>query len=182
LIGTLEERYSQAQKFGSDAHAIFFNTALFNALAEQDISGYNRALYLAGTESERHFHSRHLAVLLYEIAEDYTELLGRKYENSLAKLGVVDDNFAHVVKIRQQVREFRKKHEKSLGEIRKYIGAHRDHIGIEQLRVGKSFDSMAIYRLAAEFSVVIRALSEFCLLVLPIVDSPRSIVRNIKPV
>ncbi len=179
LITTLEERYLQAQKYKSEPHSLFFNSALFNALSEQEISSFSRAIYLADTEQERHFHAKHLAVLLCEISEDYTELLGKHYLSALQKLGIEASDLKDLEEIKDVVRAFRKKHEKFLRRVREYIGAHRDHLGTEQLQVSRSFVAMDVYRLAGEFSVVIRRLLDFSIRVQPIVDSPRAVIRNI---
>ena len=158
LQKTLKVCGEKAKATGLPSYAGIYNVALYIAIAEHDLTTYGEALLFARSDWHRRFHARGLAVLLFEVAEDLPELLGRQYRQWLSEIEAPDAFIEHVNAMGKLLSAFRKTHEPFLRSVRNYIGAHRDHDAFAQYDLLAKLDPVAVFRLAPELSVPIRGL------------------------
>lgn len=70
IISTLRNKCEETENNGMSSYYGLYNVSLFTALLQRDIETYSEAIFMARSEWHRKFHSRNLAVLLYEAAVD----------------------------------------------------------------------------------------------------------------
>jgi hypothetical protein len=161
LKKTLEARCEEATRAGSSSYKGLYNVGLFVALLEQDVSAFSESIYFARSNWHRQFHSRALAVLLHEGAEDLPELLGKDYRSWLKEVEVDESLVSALNSIHSKLTAFRRQHGQFLGEVRNHVGAHREHDALAQLELMSRFTAIDVYQRAAEFTVPLRELVDF---------------------
>ena len=154
-----------------------YNVSLFTALLQRDIETYSEAIFMARSEWHRKFHSRNLAVLLYEAAEDLPQLLGKDYRNWLTDIGLTQQQ-SRLNTITRQIAKFKDTHSHFLKEIRNYVGAHREQNSLAQLNCMDSMDSLQVYRVAAELGPSIKALIDYQTDLLKFMHNPSVMLDN----
>jgi hypothetical protein len=175
----LRTRCEEAIRAESLAYRGLYNVGLFIALVEQDISAHSESIYFARSEWHRQFHARGLAILLHELNEDMPQLLGKQYREWLKDIGLGQSWFEELNLITSKLSVFRKSHASFLGQVRNYVGAHKDHDAIKQLDTMAAFTGLGVYRLAADFSEPIRDLVAFYVRLLPYMHNPIVMLRQV---
>lgn len=158
LKRTLKSNGEKALAIGLPSYAGVYNVALYVAIAEHDLCTYAEELVFARSEWHRKFHARGLAVVMFEVAEDLPELLGKQYRAWLRELDAPSTQIERLNAIGKSLSAFRKAHEPFLANVRNYVGAHRDHDAFVQLEVLEKLDVLEVFRLAPELSKPINAL------------------------
>ncbi|MFN4351542.1 MAG: hypothetical protein ACK4F6_12120 [Hylemonella sp.] len=179
LQRTLKSNGEKARDAGLSSYSGIYNVALYVAIAEHDLSTYSEELVFSRSEWHRKFHARGLAVLLFEVAEDLPELLGKQYRQWLLELKVPDLYMERLNAIGKSLSTFRKAHEPFLSNIRNYIGAHRDHDAFVQFDVLEKLDVFEVFRLAPELSQPIRGLVSFHTDLLQFMGQPSVILEQL---
>lgn len=158
LQQTLKINGDKAHAAGIASYRGIYNVALYVAIAEQDLATYSEALVFARSEWHRKFHARGLAVLLFEVAEDLPELLGKQYRQWLKDLKAPEIYLERLNGIGKSINTFRKAHEPFLARVRNYVGAHRDHDAYTQFEVLEKLDVLEVFRMAPQLSEPVRSL------------------------
>ncbi|MGR4869435.1 hypothetical protein ACIPRI_11275 [Variovorax sp. LARHSF232] len=148
LQKTFKNNIEKARTYRLPTYEGVFNVGLFIAIAEQDLSTYAESILHGRSQWHRKFHARGLAVLLYELAEDLPELLGKNYRKWLIELGLGDEWLDRLNAITKSIAAFRRAHEPFLLKVRNYVGAHRDHDAYAQLEVLEGLDVLEVFGLA----------------------------------
>jgi hypothetical protein len=179
LTKTLRSRCEEACRANSDAYRGLYNVGLFVVLLERDISAYSESIFFARSEWHRQFHARGLAVLLHEAAEDLPQLLGKQYRQWMKDLNLGEPWFNALNSIGKKLSSFRKIHGDFLYDVRNYVGAHRDHDAMTQLDTMTKFNSIDIYRLAAELSEPVRDIVAFYTRLLQYMHNPIVMIHHV---
>lgn len=178
LLQTLKSNGDKARAAGLPSYVGVYNVALYIAIAEHDLSTYSEAIVLARSEWHRKFHARGLAVLLFEVAEDLPELLGKRYRQWLTDFGLASEWLERLNAITKTLAVFRKAHEPFLSKVRNYVGAHRDHDAYAQFELLQSLDVLEVFRLAASLSEPIRGLVAFHTDLIQVMGKPSVILSQ----
>jgi hypothetical protein len=179
LIATLKKQCEDAQKHGLTNHAVAYNAALFMVLVDQDLSAYSAALYYANSKWHQQFAARGMAVLLYEVAEDIPEVLGKEYRQALRDLGLGDSWLQALNRSTAGFNAFKKDHASFLKTVRNYVGAHKEKNALVQLAVLETLDHMELYRLGAKFSNPLRLLVDFQIALLGYLKNPVVLLKEV---
>lgn len=129
-----------------------FNVGLYLLLLDQDLADFSDDMVFAIGDRRRRFVVKHLAILLYEAAEDLPQLLGREFRNAVKGLGANADQPKELNEASSGLNRFWQDHREFLGEIRKALSAHREHDALLYAEKLKSLRPLDIMRLGAEFS------------------------------
>lgn len=179
LQRTLKINGDKAAVAGLASYRGIYNVALYVSIAEQDLSTYAESLVFARSEWHRKFYARGLAVLLFEVAEDLPELLGKQYREWLMDIQASADYLQRLNVIGKSINAFRKAHEPFLGRVRNYVGAHRDHDAFAQYEVLHNLDVLEVFQLAPRLSEPIRALVAFHTDLLRHMSDPSIVLRQL---
>lgn len=178
LIASLRARCEEVKRAESETYFGIYNAGLFVVLLDRDISTYNESILFARSQWHRQFHARNLAVLLYEAAEDLPELLGKIYRSWLVDLELGQDWLDALGRITKQISHFKKSHNSFLNDVRNYVGAHRDHNALSQASMLDGLDPLAIYELAGELWVPVRALADYNTKLLKYMHNPGVMLKH----
>lgn len=137
-----------------------YNLGLYILLLEMDWSEMSWDMMHAPNEWRRKFVARQMAIFLYEVSEDLTQLLGPNYREALNSLGIGDEIVQELGRISRQLNRFKDTNKDFLKRIREFIGAHRDHDAAAQLDILDNLEPLKIYALAGDFYVPLRALAD----------------------
>jgi hypothetical protein len=179
LTKILRSRCDDARRADSEAYRGLYNVGLFVVLLERDISAYSESIFFARSEWHRQFHARGLALLLHEAAEDLPQLLGKQYRQWMRDLNLGEVWFDALNSIGKKLSCFRKAHGDFLYDVRNYVGAHRDHDAITQIDTMAKFNSIDVYRLAAELSEPVRDVVAFYTRLLQYMHNPIVMIRHV---
>jgi len=179
LQRTLKVHGEQAKTKGLESYSGIYNVALYIAIAEHDLTTYGEALLFARSDWHRKFHARGLAVLLFEVAEDLPELLGKQYRQWLTEIEAPEAFVERLNAIGKSLSTFRKTHEPFLLNVRNYVGAHRDHDAFAQYDLLEKLDPTAVFRLGPELSVPIRGLISLHTDLLHFMGKPSVILKQL---
>lgn len=124
-------------KKGWATHQQLWNIGLYVNVAAHDLSILVQQVALERDPWARRLSSRHVILVMYEVTEDMTQLLGRRLREALSRLGLLDGKDAALRNIRAPLDRFWSEHSRSLNEVRRAIAAHRDLDGLRLLQVGR---------------------------------------------
>jgi hypothetical protein len=96
--------------------------------------------------------AKHEAVLLYESAEDLTQLLGKRFRDAAIALGASADQQKRLNEASASLNEFWRQHREFLDDIRQALAAHREHDALLYAEKLDALKPLEVMRLAAEFS------------------------------
>jgi hypothetical protein len=160
-LRTIRRTHDQAVALGLIDLGRLYNVAMFIVLLDDDLSQLSSDMVRASHEGRRKFVARQMAVLLYEVAEDLPQLLGKDFRRGLVALDVDSDAIVSLNQITKGFARFWTQHSTQLEEIRSLAGAHRDHDAIAQLTLLDTLKPLQIFGLAAEFSASLRELVDW---------------------
>jgi len=138
--------------------AAIWDAATYMNIASMDLAALGELLMFEQVEWRRRLHSRHAALLLFELFDDFSLILGKEFRAAVGKLpdgiSILSDLDAQSKKLNQTRNQF----SSVLKLIRDYCVAHRDHSGVQQLEVIYHIQPTAIFRLCAEVDDQINSL------------------------
>jgi hypothetical protein len=178
LITQLRARCGEASRAGSETYLGIYNAGLFIALLNRDIATYNESIFFARSAWHRQFHARNLAVLLYEATEDLPQLLGKSFRSWLGDLELDQTWLDSLGKITGQIAQFKRSHSTFLGDVRNYVGAHREHDSLSQLSVLDGLDPLVVYGLAADLSAPLNQLASYYTKLLTHMHNPAVMLKQ----
>lgn len=127
----------------------FFDGILFTILNQVDLNLGLKYLYIqlfTGSEIERRYCARIVALTSYEILNDHNKIVDSEFrEYVLARIG--KDGFDKIKVIMKQLSEIRKNHFDVLKEIRHNTIAHKRASAIEQANIVKGMNPTGIYNI-----------------------------------
>lgn len=179
LKKTLRHRCEEAAAHNLLAHKGVYNVGLFIAVVDQDMSTYNECLLFARSEWHRNFHARGLALLLFEAADDLPQLLGKDFRQWLLEMELGQSWVAHLNSITKKISLFRKSNDSILNTIRNHVIAHRTHDAVMQMDLMRQLSALEIWRMAADFTHILKELVSFHIQLLRHADHPWVMVRSL---
>jgi hypothetical protein len=178
-VRTIQHTHAQAATLGLTNLTRLYNVALFILLLDADLSQLSSDMVNASTDRRRKFVARQMAVLLYEVAKDLPELLGKDFRAGLVDLNLGGDTVSSLDQIRKRLGQFKDQHSVQLNQIRSLVGAHREHDAIAQLQLLETLKPLEIFALAAEFSGSLRELVTWMTDVMGTTGRLDSVVRQL---
>ena len=177
-LATTRQALERLTKFNADSHRIVFNVGLYLLLLDQDLADFTDDLVCAIGDRRRAFLAKHEAVLLYEAAEDVTQLLGREFWDAVKALGTSEEQLSRLKAVSSDLNQFWQTHREFLGTIRKALAAHREQNALRYLESLEQLKPLEVMARAADLSGrldrLLRVLTEITL-----ADSgPASILRD----
>ncbi len=156
-----------------------FNLTLYLMLLNEDFLYFQDGLILSNGKRDKIFYVKHIAVQLYESSNDLKILLGKPLRDSLFSLNIPMDIFNQLEELKSSLNLFRMKNENYLKNIRKLIGAHRDHNTILYLETYDSINSTDFIKITTEFIGYIRNLIEIITKIFQYINQPTILFREI---
>jgi hypothetical protein len=101
---------------------------------------------------ERKLIARHLALVVYETAEDMTQLLGKPLRDAVQKLGLLDKLDRELRYARQPLDDFWRVNAPFLKSLRTSSAAHRDHDGVALFELIDAIDVDRIFKIVLSFA------------------------------
>ncbi|HNQ62194.1 MAG TPA: hypothetical protein PKJ62_07370 [Bacteroidia bacterium] len=135
------------------AHETVWNSCLFVNLAYHDLSILTYDLSFEREEWKRLFIARSLSLLLYEIAEDISEIFGKKYHNALSTLSVSNELIDNLHTSIKPINSFRNEKSELLKRIRNVSAAHKDHDALTQLEVIENIDIFELISIGLKMAI-----------------------------
>ena len=158
---TIKIEYKKSLNLGIEENREVFNLALFVLNVEYDVSALKMTYLEMFNPWYKKFAIRMLAVQLYEISEDFPQLLGTRFRQLIQQFDHQNRLENELNQITGGINKFKNDHSTELKEIRNYIGAHRDHNGNTQLKLIEGMDSFLILDLAAQLMNPVSKLTPF---------------------
>lgn len=107
-----------------------------------------------------------MGLLLYEVCDDLSHMLGKDFRTSLAALGGESEEIKAFDQACKRLNQFKNtNHEFLYKEIRNLIAGHRAQDSVEFLRAIEQLDAMKVFQLGGEFFAIIHQLTAFLILV-----------------
>jgi hypothetical protein len=129
---------------------VIWDAAAYMNIASLDLAVLGESLMFDEVEWRRRHHARHAALLMFELFDDYSSMLGKEFRTAVSKLpdgqAILDDLDARS----KGFNRIRGQFSSVLKLIREYSVAHRDHSGVKQLEVIYHIQPTVIFRLCAE--------------------------------
>jgi hypothetical protein len=138
-----------------------YNAGLYVLVFEYDIAILKNDALFAIRAWKKNFVARQLAVILYEVAHDLPELLGKDFRVSLKTLPLTDADWETFNGIMKLINKFKTEHRDLLNELRNFVGAHRDKDAGKQLEIIEKVDLLKMLELSGQFYVAVRELVPF---------------------
>lgn len=138
---------SECRKRNWKTHAAIWNPCLFLNTVAFDLSYLAYDLAYEEEKWKRGLTARHLATLLFEIAEDLPQVFGKDFNRALDSLAVGSDLRDVFRSQLKSVSQFWTDHRDELKQIRTVCGAHRDHDAILLLQTIDQIDLFKILQL-----------------------------------
>lgn len=140
---------------GLNAQADLWSLALYINVAAFDISVALKNISFEREYWERRILARITAILLYEVTEDITRLLGKHIRKCLTELEVLELFNEDLKSVAKPVNRFWRTHQAELSNIRNSAYGHREIDGYKLLQAIDSIDPHKIMRFALEISQII---------------------------
>lgn len=179
-IDTIKRNYKKAKENNLEHYVIFYNVCLFILVMEYDMSVLIQS-YIKEYEKnwENKYFARQMVLLLYEVSEDITQILGREFRASLKTIPLWDGAEKEINKISKEINQFKASNHGKLEEIRNFVIAHRDHDAIKQLEIIDNLNSNNINELLVDFYGIFNPLVPFMTRVVNIMGDPRVMLHHI---
>ena len=145
--GTLEWCKTQ----GWRTHAELWNIGIYMNIAAHDLSVLVLQLHLERDVWARRQVARHVALTIYEVVEDMTQLLGKKIREPLSHLNLLAQFDTTLRAARKPIDRFWKQHQSWLSDVRCMSAAHRELDGLTLLKAIETLDVVQIAQLGLEF-------------------------------
>jgi hypothetical protein len=162
-----ERERARFEKYNLHEIAGLISASQFCLICEADITVLLCEMMCAKDAWSRVLFARFLALILIEGAEDLPQVLGRQFRDALTKTVADQRYLQRLNSLAKILSEFKRKHEKSLREIRNIAAAHRDLEARKQIQIIEKVDTKQIKVLTIEFQ---NALLEFVKLMTEIIN------------
>lgn len=146
---------SECRKRNWKTHAAIWNSCFFLNIVSFDLSYLIYDLAYEEDQWKRGLTARHLATLLFEIAEDLPQVFGKDFNRALDSLAVSIDlrnAFRSQLKF---VSKFWTDHRDELKQIRTICGAHREHDAILLLETIDQIDLIKVLQLGLSLATAL---------------------------
>lgn len=158
LIATTElfKRTLESCKIkGWNTHTELWNIGIYINIAAHDLSVLVLQLHFERDIWARRQIARHVALTIYEAAEDMTQLLGKKIREPLSNLNLLSQFDAKLRTARQPLDHFWKEHQSWLSDVRCMSAAHRDLDGLVLLEAIETLDIVQVAQLGLAFGLML---------------------------
>jgi hypothetical protein len=161
-IQTLREQQIKARERGLVHAERIHNVGLYILLMDRDFSVLKIEMVSTFEMWRLRFTSRQMALLLYEVCDDLTKLLGKDFRDSLAALKINEADMQKFNQICKRLNEFKKaNHQFLYHDIRNLVVGHRTQDSIEFLIAIEALDPVKVFKLGGDFFEITRLLIDF---------------------
>lgn len=161
-IQTLQQEQIRSRERGLVHSERIYNVGLYILLMDRDFSVLKVEMVSTFEMWRLRFTSRQMALLLYEVCDDLTKLVGKDFRASLAALKINEAEMQKFNQLCKQLNEFKKSNHQFLyHDIRNLVVGHRTQDSIEFLRAIEALDPMKVFKLGGDFFEIIHLLVDF---------------------
>lgn len=161
-IQTLQQEQIKARERGLVHAERIYNVGLYILLVDRDFSVLKVEMVSTFEMWRLRFASRQMALLLYEVCDDLTKLLGKKFRDSLTALKINEAEMQKFNQLCKQLNELKKtNHQFLYHDLRNLVVAHRTQDSIEFLKAIEALDPMKVFKLGGDFFEIIHLLIDF---------------------
>lgn len=161
-IATLKAQKIKAQELGLVHAERIHNVGLYLLLMDRDFSVLKVDMVSTLENWRLRFVARQMALLLYEVCDDLSHMLGKDFRASLMFLEIGKDEMLEFEQTSKQLSQFKKSNHQFLyHDIRNLIAGHRAQDSLLFLETVEQLDPMKVFRLGAGFFEIIHRLISF---------------------
>lgn len=150
-------RYVRSKKWSEMEY--IWNIAGFILTTSLDLKICGEGLTFAKEFGKKEYYIKNSCVIIYEFLEDIEQLLGRKFLDLVKKLAISENLINELKEKKKALSNIKKEHNSSLKNIRKIIGAHRDHNFLLQMETMHNLKDVAFLKLISTFDSALNNLS-----------------------
>jgi hypothetical protein len=158
---------------------VVFNVALYLMQLDQDLAYFTTDMVQAVGDRRRAFVAKHEAVLLYEVAEDVPQLLGKQFRGAIAALSIPEEQVQLIKAVSSDLNRFWREHRVFLGTIRNVLAAHRERDALTYARALDAIEPLEVMHRAAELSELVELLVQQLIAVVRLTSSPTAVLTDI---
>jgi len=165
-IATLAEQKVKAQERGLVHVERISNVGLYLLLMDRDFAVLKVDMVSTFEDWRLKHTARQMGLLLYEVCDDLSHMLGKDFRTSLAALEVSGEEMKSFDQACKRLNQFKNtNHQFLYNDIRNLVAGHRAQDSLEFLKAIKQLNAMKVFRLGAEFFEIIHQLIAFLILV-----------------
>jgi hypothetical protein len=164
LAKTLEiirREHRRAMEARLEHYARFYNVALYLLVFERDFTVLKWDGLHATESWKRNLTTRLIGVMVYEAAEDLSQLLGQDFREMLSRFPVDEEQRDSFDCLKRELSRFFKTNRVFLKDMRNFVAAHRDHDASKQLDVIEGIEFARTIGVAGDLYLIIRELTKF---------------------
>lgn len=158
MTALFKETLLDLRNRGWNTHAELWNIGIYINIVTHDLSVLLWQLCIERDIWARKLAARHVALLVFEVTEDATQLLGGPIRGALSQLGVMERYDPTLRAARAPLDAFMKQHSGAVNNIRNLAGAHRDHDGLLLLNSIETIDIEQIQDLGLKLGKILNDL------------------------
>jgi hypothetical protein len=165
-IATLAKQKVKAHERGLVHVEQIHNVGLYLLLMDRDFAVLKVDMVSTFEDWRLKHTARQMGLLLYEVCDDLSQMLGKNFRASLAALEINDEEMKSFDQACKRLHQFKKTNYQFLyNDIRNLVAGHRAQDSLEFLKTIEQLDAMKVFRLGAEFFEINHQLIAFLILV-----------------
>jgi len=135
-----------------------WNVGGFILTTSLDLKISGEGIVFSNEYGKKEYYIKNSCVIIYEFLEDIEQLLGKKFIDILTRFKISQDLMNELREKKKVLSNIKKEHNRSLKNIRKIIGAHRDHNFLLQLETNNNLKDVAFLNLISIFDSALNEL------------------------
>ena len=140
-LATLRKEKARAVEHGAVTFAKFADIGIYLVITSIDLTALLSRQLLEHDPVLKNVYSRYLILVMYELADDFPDLFGKRLREAVQQLPGGQKHLADCNALADTIRRIRKEHSADFRKIRNVAVAHRDMDGVKQLDALDSVDS-----------------------------------------
>lgn len=150
VLATLRHEKACAIQHGAHTFAQFADIGIYLVITSMDLTALLSRQLLEHDPVLKNVYSRHLILVIYELADDFPDLFGKRLRAALQQLPGGQKHLVDWKDLAETMRSIRRDHAAGFRTIRNVAVAHRDMDGTRQLEAIESIDHKAIQSVASQ--------------------------------
>jgi hypothetical protein len=156
-----------------------FNLAFYALLFDQDLAYFTDAIVQAVGDRKRRFLAKNEAILLHEVAQDLTHMLGKDFRQAVSNISAPNHIVSELNSVSSDLNKFWQNHRAYLGNIRNTLAAHREKDSLKYSEMLDSLNPLEIMKIAVEFSQLLERLAGTIIQLTKLTANPKVIIEDI---
>ncbi|MEK7675205.1 MAG: hypothetical protein AAB676_05130 [Verrucomicrobiota bacterium] len=161
-IKTVRREQLKARERGLVHAERVFNVGLYVLVMDRDFSVLKVDMVSTFESWRLRFTARQVALLLYEVCDDLSHMLGKEFRESLAFLGISEPEMRELEQICKSLGQFKNVNRQFLYvELRNLVAGHRAQDSLLFLETVEHLDPTRVFQLGADFFAIVHPLTAF---------------------